>query len=444
MPKRKMLDHMYERKTTYADGTTGKSYYMQPPKLPGVPRPKAIPLGKDFAAAKQLHHKLMTAHHSGTAPAEYLAEQRRRTAPNAQTLVDWCDYCVTDPATGKNRKDERGIAQAKANGDRTLEDSHRQMLNNRRAQLVGIKRTIAAMAPGRIIANLTEAEVEDYYATRRTLYTQYNEPPAWNTINNELVLLRSCLQQAIDAALIKGPLPTWKILADTSRKRIPTDEEYHRLLACSTRPQQRPRTWGPDGYGIEIGPYRNRVLTFLYESGCRIGETLKIEWEDINWRDNLVTLRHAKKKKRDPSSAVRSIYVSDPALAVLREARNDVALFRKTRDAPLLKQPLPRPFPHSRDGYERHLRDTWLPLAKINDLHCHDFRRWWCTRKIDEGWDDKTITMITGHRDLEVFREHYVQIAETRIKRMLNGPERPSDHITIPGQSTTAPPPINH
>ena len=60
--------------------------------------------------------------------------------------------------------------------------------------------------------------------------------------------------------------------------------------------------------------------------------------------------------------------------------------------------------------------------ARLEDVHFHDLRRPFVTRKVQEGWD--YIKAITGHRTDKVFARYNKPSLEA-LKKVVNGP-RPS------------------
>ena len=56
--------------------------------------------------------------------------------------------------------------------------------------------------------------------------------------------------------------------------------------------------------------------------------------------------------------------------------------------------------------------------ARLQDLHFHDLRHTFVTRKVREGWDYKRIMAITSHKTFIVF-QRYNNPAEVDIKEMV-------------------------
>jgi integrase len=56
--------------------------------------------------------------------------------------------------------------------------------------------------------------------------------------------------------------------------------------------------------------------------------------------------------------------------------------------------------------------------ADLRDLHFHDLRHTFVTRKVREGWDYKWIMAITGHRTFATFQK-YNNPSEDDIKAVV-------------------------
>ena len=69
--------------------------------------------------------------------------------------------------------------------------------------------------------------------------------------------------------------------------------------------------------------------------------------------------------------------------------------------------------------------------ARLADLHFHDLRHTFVTRKVREGWDYKRIMAITGHKTFAVF-QRYNNPSEDDIKEVvLADPPRKNGRVRI-------------
>ena len=62
--------------------------------------------------------------------------------------------------------------------------------------------------------------------------------------------------------------------------------------------------------------------------------------------------------------------------------------------------------------------NTACRKARLTDLHFHDRRHTFVTRKVREGWDYKRIMAITGHKTFAVF-QRYNNPSEEDIKAVV-------------------------
>ena len=201
------------------------------------------------------------------------------------------------------------------------------------------------------------------------------------------------------------------------RLRVPTKDEYHRLLAHAPPERRLPRSWVRrklDPYNTRwTGASRTRIITYLWEQGCRIGEALGLTWDDVDFRAG--TVHYADTKTVEP----RTTQLSRAALAVLEEARVDRCDYCEPDGTPHLDVPYPRPFPHRYNSFGKWMRAATRELD-IRDLHLHDFRRGFMSRKAMQGYSAKAIGAITGNKDLKVIMR-YIQPTPEHIQDMLDG-----------------------
>jgi hypothetical protein len=69
------------------------------------------------------------------------------------------------------------------------------------------------------------------------------------------------------------------------------------------------------------------------------------------------------------------------------------------------------------EGWKTAFQTAWRN-AKLTDLHFHDLRHTFVTRKVREGWDYKRITAITGDKTFAVF-QRYNNPSEEDVKNLV-------------------------
>lgn len=119
-----------------------------------------------------------------------------------------------------------------------------------------------------------------YRNDRLKVETHYKKPRTLATMNRELAYLRRIFNIAVRQEWIsKNPVNCGESLIDISaerrRERILTFPEEKRLLeACNGRRK-----------------HLKPLVVCLLATGARIGETLKLEWKDINFELDLITFQ---------------------------------------------------------------------------------------------------------------------------------------------------------
>ncbi|OGF60521.1 hypothetical protein A3C05_03420 [Candidatus Giovannonibacteria bacterium RIFCSPHIGHO2_02_FULL_45_40] len=124
------------------------------------------------------------------------------------------------------------------------------------------------------IDKITTLHVNEYVAQRTKERTRNRKPPCNKTINNELIILGTCLRTAQEWYDLPKIPKLKKLKAPPSRFDFLSQEESAFLL------QQLSGVW----YDI--------VLAGL-DTGLRRGELEGLQWSDINWHNKTLTVRHS-------------------------------------------------------------------------------------------------------------------------------------------------------
>ena len=72
------------------------------------------------------------------------------------------------------------------------------------------------------------------------------------------------------------------------------------------------------------------------------------------------------------------------------------------------------------EGWKRAF-NTACRKAKLEDVHFHDIRHTFGTRKVRESWDHKRIMAITGPKTFSVF-QRYNNPSEEDLREVVAGP----------------------
>lgn len=145
------------------------------------------------------------------------------------------------------------------------------------------------------------------------------------------------------------------------------------------------------------------LLEFLYASGCRVSEVVRLNRTDINFltRDAVVLGKGNKE---------RTIYLTPVALMHLSDylgsrKDNNTALFAG------LKAPYSR---LSKAGIEAVLKQIGR-RAGIENVHPHRYRRTLATNLLDRGANIQDVATILGHADLKT-TQIYCYISQSNVQ----------------------------
>lgn len=145
------------------------------------------------------------------------------------------------------------------------------------------------------------------------------------------------------------------------------------------------------------------LLEFLYASGCRVSEVVKLDRNDINFlsRDAIVLGKGNKE---------RTIYLTPVALMHLSDYLNS----RKDSN-PALFVSLKAPYKRlSKAGIETALKVIGK-RAGVENVHPHRYRRTLATNLLDRGANIQDVATILGHADLKT-TQVYCYISQQNVQ----------------------------
>ncbi len=244
------------------------------------------------------------------------------------------------------------------------------------------------------LANITYARIKEFGLKLRKTPCRRNperlQSPA--TCNRKLALLRHILRMAWKEGILEK-LPAVELFReDNERDRVLTEEEYAGLYE-------------------QAAEHLKPILLCAWETGMRKGEILRLTWTRVDLRNDIITLLSDDTK----TSRKRLVPISD----ILREIFLD--LRRERRKVTEIYQHV---FLSLRGVPFKSIQTSFnnaVARAGLEDVHFHDVRRSFVTRKVGEGWDRDYIKAITGHRTDKVFARYNKPSLEA-LKNVVNGP----------------------
>jgi integrase len=180
----------------------------------------------------------------------------------------------------------------------------------------------------------------------------------------------------------------------TPRTRRPTDTELSAIIAFHE---------GNKLAGVDLPA----ILNVLRVLPLRIGELLKIEWQDLLPDQRAVKLRE--RKHPDVTVRVTNDYVIP--LPVIDGVDTWAAIAHRPSW-------LPRPFPFARQS----VTNTFLRAARavgVTDLHVHDLRAFAISKLLEAGVPIAIVAHVSGHRNWKIMQSVYARLDPVQVARAI-------------------------
>ena len=233
------------------------------------------------------------------------------------------------------------------------------------------------------------------------------------TVNDEIVLLNSIMESAIeDKIRLDNPCKS------KSLKPLKSDEEeatdtYHRALTLEEQAlffkAAKERTWYYE------------LLVFMISTGCRVGEAGALKWTDIDYVNNVVHItktvtrisnkEYVVKNKPKTKKSKRDIPLTETAKQALRSQKLksrilqiDGNVFPTTTGKLLQKGIVNAAISNVLEKMET--RDG----IKIEHFTSHALRATFATRAIEQGMTPQTLKTILGHSSIKMTMDLYAHV----------------------------------
>lgn len=174
-----------------------------------------------------------------------------------------------------------------------------------------------------------------------------------------------------------------------------------------------------------------RIIIFLLFTGTRIGECLALSWEDIDFENRSIHIRHTLAKGPNglfldtpkTSSSYRTIGMNDTAFDILKEQK---AYCADLKDALGKKFSHPEMVFPSGLGNYRDRCSVYHSLCRITvgtefeDMTLHKLRHCNATILLNSGVELKMISEHLGHSGVEITANIYADVMQSQKIKMAN------------------------
>ncbi len=276
-----------------------------------------------------------------------------------------------------------------------LEHSKRNKADGSYERDVTVLKALTSHFKGRRLSQITTDMVDNGYREKRL------KKVSKTTFNRELATVRHMYNEAVkwgdtDNNPAIGVKPCTIKDGDTREIHVLNRVERDALLACSNG-------------------HTKAIITVALHTGMRLREILNLEWEDVDFRNGVITVKNTK------SGKTREIPMSKSVREGLGEHNGSPFVYVDTRTG--------KPFNHIRRSFCRALEK-----AGIYNCCFHDLRHTAATLMVNgdpevglSGVDVATASKVLGHADIKTtMRYVHPSLANkrhalTRMEELLNG-----------------------
>jgi integrase len=326
---------------------------------------------------------------------------------------------VTDVANGKYGGEAATVGHLLDEWIRFSEDARSRSPNTIAGYRAKAKRIQASPVANKSLTKLTAKDLDDFYLDLKSSGLSPSSVRHFHRI------LRAALNQGVKWGWVdvnvsnKATVPT----APVPELFLPTTEQARGLVV---RAEQ---TASPD-----LGP----IILFAMLTGVRRGELCGIQWSDIDWMAQLVTIRRSIWQVRstwgvkDPKThQVRTVALDDTGIALLAARRERAELDAKAVGVelsdhsflwstqpdgrtPRTPNSLSRAFHRLCRTIEAEAIAADPPRVETWNFRFHDLRRWSATQIVAQGNDPRTVASRLGHSDPALTLRTYSHALEAR------------------------------
>jgi integrase len=251
--------------------------------------------------------------------------------------------------------------------------------------------------------SIVTSKIEAYKQKRLTEKTKQGRAPKPATINRELSCLHTMLTLAARDRILERVPYVEQFEEHNQREKIASEEEFTALLDAS-----------PD--------HLQEILLCLWDTGMRKREALKLTWDRVDFKNDLIKLGAlAKDGQIDTKSKYARVIPISPRLKDLLIGiwqREKAGKVRRMSDRVFLYRG--KPIDRFDKAFATACEKAEIEQGGAEGLWIHDIRATFATRKIAAGFDRDWVKMITGHKTDHVFRRYNRPSIES-LKKVVSG-----------------------
>lgn len=266
---------------------------------------------------------------------------------------------------------------------------------------------------------LTAVTREQIQTLINNLYKKNNL--SYSSVKKVYVALNSCYNHALlDDIILKNPcvgivLPT----ASERTKQVTSFSQYEIELLKNELNKKTPTG--------EIYYQYSYAFNLILNTGLRIGEALSLTWDDIDFENNVLTVKrnNIMTKKRDENGNITGGYERKTqeslktssgkrTIPLNKSAENSLLELKKNNDTPyvIINKNKTAPLP---SNFERGFH-TLLKNAGIKKCGIHTLRHTFASMLFSKGVDVKIVSQLLGHSTVKITYDTYVHLFEKDIQ----------------------------
>lgn len=153
-------------------------------------------------------------------------------------------------------------------------------------------------------------------------------------------------------------------------------------------------------------PKRNRLIVeFLYSSGCRVSECVKLKTENINFKERIASIRGGKGNK-DRTIILSNQWLKKAKKYIARKKAKTAYVFSKKNGKPL-----------SSDTVQRIVKEAAEKAGIQKRVTPHALRHSYATHLLEAGENIRKIQELLGHSDLST-TQIYTRVSMQELKKV--------------------------